>query len=168
MKDKVVATVLLIIMGLNTMDVFTDIQLGVPTWHIVSEGLIVLISGAMALYLIYEMHNRSRRLLRLKQELTLSNQKIGQLTDDMKKARQQYSESVQQQLHQWQLTNSEKEVALLMLKGLNFQEISVVRSTKEKTVRQQASSVYAKSGLDGRHELAAWFLEDFIGNSKAA
>ena len=28
--------------------------------------------------------------------------------------------------------------------------------------RQQASAIYGKSGLDGRHEFSAWFLEDFL------
>ena len=29
-------------------------------------------------------------------------------------------------------------------------------------IRQQASTIYAKSGMDGRHAFAAWFLEDFL------
>jgi DNA-binding NarL/FixJ family response regulator len=51
---------------------------------------------------------------------------------------------------------------MLLLKGLSFKEISAVRNTKEKTVRQQASTIYSKSGVDGRHTFSAWFLEDFI------
>jgi len=31
------------------------------------------------------------------------------------------------------------------------------------TVRQQARSLYGKAGLAGRHELAAFFLEDLLG-----
>lgn len=60
------------------------------------------------------------------------------------------------------LTLSEQEVAMLLLKGLSFKEISAVRNTKEKTIRQQASSIYSKSNVEGRHEFAAWFLEDFM------
>ena len=51
---------------------------------------------------------------------------------------------------------------MLLLKGLSFREIAAVRQTREKTVRQQASAIYGKSGLEGRHEFAAWFLEDFL------
>ncbi|MFK3865693.1 helix-turn-helix transcriptional regulator [Pseudoalteromonas rhizosphaerae] len=51
---------------------------------------------------------------------------------------------------------------MLLLKGLSFKEISALRSTKEKTVRQQASDIYSKADLEGRHEFAAWFLEDFM------
>jgi DNA-binding NarL/FixJ family response regulator len=38
----------------------------------------------------------------------------------------------------------------------------LIRDTKEKTVRQQASHLYTKSGLAGRHVLAAYFLEDLL------
>ena len=43
-----------------------------------------------------------------------------------------------------------------------MREISEVRDVKEKTVRQQATSVYAKSGYGGRHELVAHFIEDLM------
>ena len=49
-----------------------------------------------------------------------------------------------------------------MLKGLSFKEIAPVRGTSERTVRQQALAVYAKAGLAGRAELAAFFLEDLL------
>ena len=80
----------------------------------------------------------------------------------MLNARHKYSTVIREQFLQWSLTLSEQEVAMLLLKGLSFKEISAVRSTKEKTVRQQASTIYSKANIDGRHELAAWFLEDFI------
>ena len=41
-------------------------------------------------------------------------------------------------------------------------EISEMRQVKEKTVRQQATQIYAKSGYAGRHELAAHFIEDLM------
>lgn len=77
-------------------------------------------------------------------------------------ARRQYSQVIHDQFELWQLTQSEQNVAMLLLKGLSFKEISAVRETKEKTVRQQASTIYNKSGVEGRHDFAAWFLEDFI------
>jgi hypothetical protein len=36
------------------------------------------------------------------------------------------------------------------------------RSTQEKTVRQQASSIYKKAGVSGRHAFSAWFIEDIL------
>ena len=54
--------------------------------------------------------------------------------------------------------------------GVGSEEIAGLRQTREKTVRQQASNIYAKSGLEGRHALAACFLEDvvFCGETSAS
>jgi len=80
----------------------------------------------------------------------------------MKNARYEYGVVIHNQFNEWSLTPSEKEVGMLLLKGLSFKEISAVRNTKEKTVRQQASILYSKANVEGRHEFSAWFLEDFI------
>jgi DNA-binding NarL/FixJ family response regulator len=69
---------------------------------------------------------------------------------------------MQKQFDAWQLTASEQDVVLGLLKGLSFREIAELRETREKTVRQQASSVYRKAGVTSRNELAAWFFEDLL------
>ncbi len=66
------------------------------------------------------------------------------------------------QFTQWRLTPAESDVALLLIKGLSMKEIAEARDVKEKTVRLQAASVYAKSGHAGRHELSAHFIEDLM------
>ena len=162
MKDHIIATALSLIMILNFVDVITDIGLGVPLWHIIEEGIIVLMSAVGAGYLIFEIRKRSKQLEQLSTNLSESNLHLEKITDEMKKARREYSQVIHQQFDDWQLTKGEQQVGLLLLKGLSFKEIAVVRETKEKTVRQQASTIYAKSELDGRHEFSAWFLEDFL------
>ena len=62
----------------------------------------------------------------------------------------------------WGLTPKEREVALLLLKGFGLQEIADLHGRSERTVRQQAGSVYKKAGLGGRAELSAYFLEDLL------
>ena len=162
MKDKLIAAILLIIMILNFFDVLTDISLGVPNWHIIEESIIVLISGVAGLFLVYDIRKRTRSVIQLKHLLDDSDNKLKNITDEMKIARHQYSQVIHDQFEQWQLTKSEQEVAMLLLKGFSFKEISSVRDTKEKTVRQQASTIYSKTNVEGRHDFAAWFLEDFI------
>jgi DNA-binding NarL/FixJ family response regulator len=49
-----------------------------------------------------------------------------------------------------------------LLKGLTFKDIAEVRSKSERTVRQQAGAIYAKSSLSNRSDLAAFFLEDLM------
>ncbi|KAA1193068.1 LuxR family transcriptional regulator [Pseudohalioglobus sediminis] len=162
MRDYLIAGVLGVIMILNALDVVTDIGLGVPRWHIVEESMIVLASGIGFIYLLWEMRRRSREMQALTHSLNSAGQQLQDITEEMRRARSNFSESIQQQFQDWGLTLSEQQVAMLLLKGLSFREIAVVRDTREKTVRQQASSIYGKSGLDGRHAFSAWFLEDFL------
>jgi DNA-binding NarL/FixJ family response regulator len=70
--------------------------------------------------------------------------------------------AVKEWFKQWKFSPSEQEVAILLIKGLTFNEIAEVRNTKEKTVRQQASSVYSKSGLNGRNNLSAWLIDALL------
>ncbi|MCK5396413.1 MAG: DNA-binding response regulator, partial [Gammaproteobacteria bacterium] len=77
-------------------------------------------------------------------------------------ARTSLGNVINQQFNDWQLTNSEKEVGRLLLKGLSLKEIAAIRNTLEKTVRQQASSIYKKAELNGRHAFSAWFIEDIL------
>ncbi len=73
------------------------------------------------------------------------------------------SGAIDRQLAAWGLSPAEKEVALLLLKGLSHKEVADLRGTGEATVRQQARGLYKKAGLTGRHDLAAFFLEDLLG-----
>lgn len=66
------------------------------------------------------------------------------------------------QFKAWQLTPAEVDIAGLMLKGASLKEIALLRDTSEATIRQQAQQVYRKSGLCGRAELSAYFLESLF------
>lgn len=69
---------------------------------------------------------------------------------------------MQRQFQEWQMTEAEQEIALLMLKGLSHKEIAGLRGTSEATVRQQARSIYQKAKLPGKTAFSAYFLEDLI------
>jgi DNA-binding CsgD family transcriptional regulator len=71
-------------------------------------------------------------------------------------------EAIDAQFTRWNLTEAEREVALLLLKGLSSKEVAAVRVTAERTVREQARSIYSKAGLTGRAALSAFFLEDLL------
>lgn len=70
--------------------------------------------------------------------------------------------AIDEQFDSWRLTPAEKDVALLLLKGLTHKEVAGLRGRAERTVRQQALAVYRKSKLSGRASLAAYFLEDLL------
>jgi DNA-binding CsgD family transcriptional regulator len=71
-------------------------------------------------------------------------------------------QAIDAQFSRWNLTEAEREVALLLLKGLSTKEIAAVRASSERTVREQARSIYSKAGLTGRAALSAFFLEDLL------
>jgi DNA-binding CsgD family transcriptional regulator len=71
-------------------------------------------------------------------------------------------EEIDAQLRAWGLTPAERETALLVLKGYGHKEIAALLGKSERTVRQHAEAVYRKSGLAGRAELSAFFLEDLL------
>jgi DNA-binding CsgD family transcriptional regulator len=66
------------------------------------------------------------------------------------------------QFRQWGMTAAERDVALLILKGLNHKEIAALRGTSEATVRHHAQSIYQKADLPGRTAFSAYFLEDLF------
>jgi DNA-binding NarL/FixJ family response regulator len=72
------------------------------------------------------------------------------------------SESIERQFDAWHVTPAEREVGMLLLKGLSHKEIGQMRDTGEATVRQQAFSLYRKANVTGRAELSAYFLEDLL------
>ena len=71
-------------------------------------------------------------------------------------------EAIDRQFSTWKLTEAERSVGLLILKGMSLKEIAAVRVTSERTIRAQARSIYAKAGLSGRAALSAYFLEDLL------
>jgi DNA-binding CsgD family transcriptional regulator len=66
------------------------------------------------------------------------------------------------QFERWGMSAAEKDVGMLILKGLSHKEIARLRGTTEATVRQQAQSIYQKSDLPGKTAFSAYFLEDLI------
>ncbi|MEQ9394619.1 helix-turn-helix transcriptional regulator [Haliea sp.] len=162
MKDRLIATLLACIVLLKLVDVIFDADLGVPAWHLLQEWVLLLLSATGFVYLLVDIRRRTRETQQLRSSLFLSNQKLQELDQSMRDARRQYAEVIQEHFDNWGLSRGEQEVALLLLKGLSLREIASVRNTKEKTVRQQASSIYGKTGLEGRHAISAWFLEDFL------
>ena len=77
-------------------------------------------------------------------------------------------QAIEDQFRVWRLTTAECDVAGLMLKGMSLKEIAIARDTSEATIRQQAQAIYRKSGLSGRAELAAYFLESLFEEAEGA
>jgi len=68
--------------------------------------------------------------------------------------------AVDERFDAWRLTGTERDIAVRLLKGHSHKQIAFETGRSERTVRQHAVAVYQKSGLAGRAELAAFFLDD--------
>jgi DNA-binding CsgD family transcriptional regulator len=76
-------------------------------------------------------------------------------------------DAMDQQFQAWGMTVAEREVGLLILKGLSHKEIAALRATTDATVRQQAQAIYRKAGLPGKTAFSAYFLEDLFVPAEA-
>jgi len=126
-------------------------------------ALLLLSAGLLAAGLIvWQRASAVRREERLFQSLEAARQEAAHRGAEAELLLQGLGVQIDRQFETWGLTTAESEVALLMLKGLRHKQIASVRETTERTVRQQALTIYKKAGLDGRTDLAAFFLEDLL------
>lgn len=64
----------------------------------------------------------------------------------------------------WTLTESERDVALLAVKGFSVADMARLRETKEGTVKAQCAAVYRKAGVSGRLQLLSLFIDELVGD----
>ncbi|MGV6815750.1 MAG: helix-turn-helix transcriptional regulator [Thiotrichales bacterium] len=161
LKDTLILLVLAIVLFSNLYDLSVDYGHGASTWHIYQEALLVIVSSTALIWLLMSLKRQAGEIAQLKSALH-HNTDRPKPAPKVQAAREHLGKVILEQFAQWKLTSSEQQVAMLLLKGLSFKEIAAVRTTSEKTVRQQASALYSKAGLSGRHELSAWFIEDLV------
>jgi DNA-binding CsgD family transcriptional regulator len=70
--------------------------------------------------------------------------------------------AIDAQFERWEFSPAERDIGLMLLKGLSHKEIAQIRKVTEATVRQQAQRLYHKANLGSRTDLAAFFLEDLL------
>jgi DNA-binding CsgD family transcriptional regulator len=126
------------------------------------EFLVLMVTLGGLFYLFYLYFRQKREKAELALQLGKVREQLETSNARFREGKKAFSKLIQWQFDEWGLTPSEQQVAHLLLKGLAFREIAELRNTKDKTVRQQATAIYTKAGLNGRNELAAWFFEDLL------
>lgn len=151
----------------------TDIVLDRPTsWfsaHIAVELGMVLVSLTFAILIFSRWRQSTVALKNARVTLAATSQALQERQaerDAWRASAEQaltgFGAAIDRQFSSWQLTRAEREVALLLLKGLGHKQVAAQLGRSERTVRQQAVDVYRKAGLQGRSELAAFFLQDVV------
>ncbi|MBK8012420.1 MAG: response regulator transcription factor [Deltaproteobacteria bacterium] len=154
---------------LAAVDLVSDLREGTTASHVFAEGGIFLV-GFIGAALVARKLIQVTRLARvataeahaLAGALAKSAADAERWRSEARDLMRGLSQAIDEQFDRWLLSPAEKEVGLLLLKGLSHREIAEARSVAEATARQQARAVYKKAGLSGRHDLAAFFLEDLM------
>lgn len=143
-------------------DIVLDLQDKIPVSHIWHEVVLFGISLAALIWQFRTIVKRDQKITVLDRELLETRQNWMEFREKNKSNAEAIRKLIDLQFSDWKLSDGEKDVALLLIKGLTMKEIADVRNTHEKTVRQQASGIYRKASLSGRQELSAFFLEDIL------
>jgi len=140
---------------LIAIDLYIDFAEGVGLVHLVAELFVfgVAIAGTVIMW---------RQLDQTRSDLKGALVEAEHWKNESRELIQGLGIAIEHQFKRWNLSAAEADVGLLLLKGLSHKEIAQIRDTSERTVREQARSVYRKSGLAGRSSLSAFFLEDLL------
>jgi DNA-binding CsgD family transcriptional regulator len=147
---------------LMAIDLLEDSATGVDNAHLLLEGAVMVLAVAGVGALWRGFRTAQARVAKLDTDLEAARIEAVRYKEEARQALQGLGLAIDTQFERWELTPAEREVGLLMLKGLSHREVADVRSTSEATVRQQALVIYRKSGLRNRSELSAFFLEDLL------
>jgi DNA-binding CsgD family transcriptional regulator len=158
-----------VIAVLAAIDLASDLREGTTRGHVIAEGgvFVVGLLGAVLMarrLMIVVRGARADRaeMLTLAERLKVTEADAKRWRDEAGEILGGLGAALDRQFERWALSPAEKEVGLLLLKGLSHKEIAEVRSVSEATARQQARAVYKKAGLSGRNDLAAFFLEGLL------
>lgn len=121
----------------------------------VAAGFVALVGVGLFVNHAWALHEAADNIAR---DLKASEEESARWRAEAQNALEGMSAAIERQMDKWGLTEAERDVTLLLLRGLSHREIAEQRRTSEGTVRQQALAIYRKAGLEGRSGLAAFFL----------
>ncbi|HVO59355.1 MAG TPA: hypothetical protein VMT53_00390 [Terriglobales bacterium] len=143
-------------------DIVADFRSGTEPGHVLLEGVIMALALAGLVIMSLQFRAIHLQAKQLSVDLEAARREAQRFREEAHDALRGLGEAIDHQFARWSLSPAEREIGLLLLKGLSHKEIAEMRSTLEPTIRQQALAVYRKSGLRSRAELSAFFLEDLL------
>lgn len=158
----VLALILFAIAAATAVDLALDAPTRWLSFHAIYE-LAVAVGGlvtATALWLGWV--GAERRTAAMRRTLAERNAEADRWRSSARTALEGLGRAIDEQFVVWRLTPTEREIALHLLQGRSHKEIAATTGRSERTVRQHAVVVYQKSGLGGRAELGAFFLEGLV------
>ena len=155
-SKKVAITAAIVILQLLVIfDLFYDYSHGASVPHLVFDQVLVLVLAIVIGIMIPGINRELFKFASKADEYKLYKEKI----------RSSVYSYIESMFEKWALSKTEREIALLILKGLSFKDIAELRTCSEVTIRQQAGNIYKKSGLKNKSEFFSFFIDDFLPDS---
>jgi DNA-binding CsgD family transcriptional regulator len=158
----ILAVALLSIIVGGTADLAMDAPATWLSFHVIFEALMIASALVMATTLWLGWWHSAHSAAALRMSLEAQRAERDAWKASAQTALEGLGRAIDAQFTVWRLTPTEREVALMLLKGYGHKEIAALTGRGERTVRQHAGVVYEKAGLAGRAELAAYFLHDLM------
>lgn len=157
---------LAVVLGVILIAGIVDLVLDRPeSWtspHVLFEVTIILGALATTIVLWRGWWTTTRSVTELARSLRERERERDEWRRSAEQALEGLGRAIDGQFDAWGLTPSEREVALMLLKGHSHKAIARRTDRSAQTVRQHATAVYGKADLAGRAELSAFFLEDLM------
>ena len=99
------------------------------------------------------------RLLRAEAEAT---------KDTIQMLRGNFGQVLQNKFEDWGLTIAERDVTLLIIRGLSVAEIASARNTAQGTIKTQSTSIFRKIGVRSKTELMSVIIDEFLDGKPAS
>jgi DNA-binding CsgD family transcriptional regulator len=146
----------------GVVNLFLDVYASGHPLHVTFEVVTILIAMTAAAGLGTAWLHARRDEAEARRSMLARKAERDAWQDSAKRALEGLGQAIDGQFRQWDLTPTEREVALLLLKGHSHKRIADLTGRKERTVRQHSVVIYQKAGLSGRAGLAGFFLEDLM------
>ena len=161
-QQRILIVVLLTLTVGTVLDLIFDQPETFWSFHVVFEVTLALFGLSAVTFFWMRMRATDRDLARSQQQAHAQAEERDRWRHRAETFLRGLGTEIDGQLRDWGLSPTERETALMLLKGLELKQIAALQSKSERTVRQHAIAVYRKSGLSGRAELSAYFLEDLL------
>jgi DNA-binding CsgD family transcriptional regulator len=157
--SKVLIPLLLGITLIGVLDLILDRPDDLFSPHVMVDVLLVLLSLGTALYLWLGLRFAERSLERTLGALSARSSERDAWQRRTEELLRGLGAAMEDVFGDWKLTPTERDTALMLLKGHSHKRIARMTYRSERTVRQHAVAVYRKSGLGGRAALSGFFFE---------
>lgn len=158
----------LVVALLVAEDLAADAEAGIGGLHMILEAISLGVAILGVVVAARQLWCALRRADQLQGDLQRTRADVDRWRGEAEALLSRLGVCLDQQFDAWGLTDAEREIAILILRGLSYKEIGNARGTAERTVRHQALAIFRKAGLAGRAEMAAFFLESMLGPARRA